>query len=93
VGSFAMTMFQGDPNWSNETLLNAIKTEAVRAANNGNLAYLMPAFTALLIKLSDQADHRAKTIVALTWALVFFTIVILVLTAVLVWKEFAPTLH
>jgi hypothetical protein len=83
-----MTMFQGDPSWSNKALLDAIKTEAVRAGQNGNLSYLFPAFSALIIKLSDQADRRAKMIVFLTWVLVALTVAILILTGFLVWGDF-----
>jgi hypothetical protein len=52
---------------------------------------MMPAFTALLIKLSAAADNRAKTIVSLTWALVVLTVVILAITGVLVAKEVVHT--
>ena len=60
----------------------------MRAGNNGNLAYLMPAFTALLVKLSNAADARAQTIVKLTWALVVLTVAILVLTGVLLFHYY-----
>lgn len=83
-----MTMFQGEPDWPTKQLLDAIKGEAVRGGNQGNLAYLMPAFSALLVKLSDAADGRARTIVTLTWVLVVLTIIIAILTAVLLGHEF-----
>jgi hypothetical protein len=83
-----MTMFKGEPEWSTQELLNAIKTEAVRAGQNGNLSYLMPAFSALLVKLSDAADARARTTVILTWVLVILTVVIAILTAILLGHEF-----
>jgi hypothetical protein len=51
----------------------------------GNLTYLMPAFTALLVKLSDAADVRAKTIESWTKAVVWLTIVLIIPTGVLVW--------
>jgi hypothetical protein len=84
-----MTMFQGEPEWTTKQLLDAIKTESVRGGNNGNLPYLMPAFTALLVKLSNAADARARTIVNLTWALVILTVAIAVLTAVLLGHDYA----
>jgi hypothetical protein len=46
---------------------------------------LMPAFTALLVKLSDAADVRAKTIESWTKAVVWLTIVLIIPTGVLVW--------
>jgi hypothetical protein len=48
----------------------------------------MPAFSALLVKLSNAADARARTIVNLTWALVILTVVIGILTAVLLGHDF-----
>ena len=75
-----MTMWKGEPDWSTQQLLDAIKT---------NLTYLMPAFSALLVKLSNAADARAKTIVNLTWALVILTVAIAVLTAVLLGHDYA----
>ena len=76
-------MFKGEPDWTTQQLLDEIKSEAVRGGMNGNLSYLMPAFTALLVKLSTAADARAKKIVFLTWVLVVLTVVIVVLTAIL----------
>jgi hypothetical protein len=81
-------MFQGEPDWTTKQLLDEIKGEAVRGGNSGNLAYMLPAFTALLVKLSNAADARAKTIVILTWVLVALTIVIAILTAILLGHEF-----
>ena len=66
-------MFKGDPEWPTKRLLDAIKTEAVRGGTDGNLNYLMPAFSALLIKLSDAADERAQTIVKLRQTIVTLT--------------------
>ena len=43
-----MTMFKGEPDWSTKQLLDAIKTEAVRGGNEGNLTFMMPAFSALI---------------------------------------------
>ena len=84
-----MTMWKGEPDWSTQQLLDAIKNESVRGGQNGNLTYLMPAFSALLVKLSNAADARAKTIVNLTWALVILTVAIAVLTAVLLGHDYA----
>jgi len=53
-------MFKGDPKQSTRELLDEIKAEAVRGAQEGNLTYLMPALTALFVKLSDAAKTRAK---------------------------------
>ena len=82
-------MLQGDPSWSSERLWQEIKGEAVRGANDGNLNFLMPAFAALLIKLSIEADRRARHIIYLTWGLCVFTVALLILTAYLAWKEHA----
>jgi hypothetical protein len=81
-------MFQGEPDWPTKQLLEEIKAEAVRGGNSGNLAFMMPAFTALLVKLSNAADARAKKIVTLTWVLVVLTVVIAILTAILLGHEF-----
>ena len=67
-------MLQGDPSWSSERLWQEIKGEAVRGANDGNLNFLMPEFAALLIKLSIEADRRARHIIYLTWGLCVFTV-------------------
>jgi hypothetical protein len=83
-----MTMFQGEPDWTTKQLLDAIKAESVRGSNNGNLTFLMPAFSALLVKLSDAADARARKIVILSWVLVVLTVVIAILTAILLGHEF-----
>ena len=76
-------MFQGGPDWSTKQLIDEIKGEAVRGGDSGNLTYLMPAFAALLVKLSNAADARARTMVILTWVLVVLTVAIAVLTAIL----------
>jgi hypothetical protein len=59
---------------------------------NGNLTYLAPAVAALVIKLSNAADHRAKIIERWTKAVVWLTTVLVILTIALVYKEFAPDL-
>jgi len=51
-----MKMFKGEPDWSTKQLLDEIKAESVRGGNSGNLAFLMPAFAALLVKLSSAAN-------------------------------------
>jgi hypothetical protein len=81
-------MLKGEPEWSTKQLLDEIKAEAVRGANSGNLNYLMPAFSALLVKLSNAADARARTLVVLTWVLVVLTVAIAVLTAILLGQAF-----
>jgi hypothetical protein len=55
-----MTIWKSEPEWSTKQLLEAIKNEAVRGGTGGNLTYLMPALAALLVKLSNAADKRAK---------------------------------
>jgi hypothetical protein len=45
-------------------------------------------FSALLVKLSEQADKSTRTIVRLTYAIVFLTIVLLLITAIPVIKDF-----
>jgi hypothetical protein len=87
-----MTIWKGEPEWSTKQLLEAIKTEAVRGGTNGNLTYLAPAVAALVIKLSNAADHQAKIIERWTKAVVWLTIVLVMLTIALVYKEFAPDL-
>ena len=77
-GDDLMAMLQGDPTQSTKELLDTIKTEAVRGAQEGNLNYLMPAFTALIVKPSAAADARARIIV-------WLTAILAVLTLVLVW--------
>lgn len=81
-------LFSGEPNQSTQELLDIIKGEAVRGANNGNLNYLMPAFTALLVKLSEAADRRANVVMWLTVILTVLTILIAALTGALVWDAF-----
>jgi hypothetical protein len=79
-------MLKGEPEWSTKQLLDEIKAEAVRGADCGNLNYLMPAFSALLVKLSNAAD--ARKLVVLTWVLVVLTVAIAVLTAILLGQDF-----
>jgi hypothetical protein len=83
-----MSMWRGDPTQSVQELLDAIKTESVRGGMNGNLTYLMPAFTALLVKLSEAADVRAKAMEKWTKIIVWLTAVLTVLTLALVWDAF-----
>jgi hypothetical protein len=78
-------MFKGDPAQPVQELLDEIKGEAVRGANDGNLNFLMPAFTALLVNLSDAADARAKAMEKWTKIIVWLTAVLTLLTLVLVW--------
>jgi hypothetical protein len=68
--------------------LDEIKAEAVRGANDGNLNFLMPALTALLVKLSDAADTRAKAMEKWTKLIVWLTAVLTILTLALVWDAF-----
>ena len=78
-------MFHGDPAQPVQELLDEIKGEAVRGANNGNLNYLMPAFAALLVKMSIAADARATAMEKWTKIIVWLTTVLTLLTLVLVW--------
>ncbi len=84
-------MWEGNQNQSVQELLDIIKTESVRGGMNGNLSYLMPAFTALLVKLSTAADKRAKIIVRLTAILTILTLILTILTFVLAWKAWKST--
>jgi hypothetical protein len=78
-------MFKGEPTDDVKTLLDEINREAVRGSNSGNLNYLMPAFSSLLVNLSNAADRRAQVVEKWTRAIVGLTVVLVVLTAVLVW--------
>ena len=78
-------MFKGDPTQSVKELLDEIKTEAVRGGLSGNLTYLMPALTALLVKLSDAADVRAKAMERWTKIIAWLTAVLALLTLAVVW--------
>jgi hypothetical protein len=79
-----MSMLKGDPTQSVDELLAAIRGEAVRGANSGNLNYLMPAFTALLVRLSEAADVRAKVLEKWTKVIVWLTVVLTLATLILV---------
>ena len=81
----AQKMFKGDPTQSVKELLDEIKTEAVRGGLSGNLTYLMPALTALLVKLSDAADVRAKAMERWTKIIAWLTAVLALLTLAVVW--------
>jgi hypothetical protein len=81
-------MFKGDPTQSMQELFDEIKAESVRGANEGNLNFLMPAFTALLVKLSQAADDRAKAMEKWTKVIVWLTDVLTILTLALVWDAF-----
>ena len=81
-------MFKGDPTQSVQELLDEIKGEAVRGAQNGNLNFMMPAFTALLIKMSEAADVRSKAMEKWTRIIVWLTAVLAILTLALVWDAF-----
>jgi len=71
-----------------QELLDEIKNESVRGANDGNLNFLMPAFTALLVKLSQAADDRAKAMEKWTKVIVWLTVILTILTLALVWDAF-----
>ena len=80
-------MLKGGPEWSTKQLLDEIKAEAVRGAIPVT-SIMMPAFSCLLVKLSNATDARARTLVVLTWVLVVLTVAIAVLTAILLGQDF-----
>jgi hypothetical protein len=86
-------MFQGDPEQSVEELFGEIKSQSISGSQNGNLNYLMPAFVALLIKLSTAADKRARVMFWLTVAITVLTIILTLLTGALVWDAFERHLN
>ena len=86
-------MFQGDPEQSVKELFDEIKSQSVSGAQNANLNYLMPAFVALLIKLSNAADKRARVMFWLTVAITVLTIILTLLTGALVWDAFERHLN
>ena len=91
-------MFKGEPTDEVQKLLDEIKGEAVRGAQDGKLNLLMPAFASLLVNLSNAADRRAKVIEKwtkaifwLTGVLIALTLVLVVLTALLVYFDGVQT--
>jgi hypothetical protein len=86
-------MFKGDPEQSVKELFDEIKGQSVSGAQSGNLNYLMPAFVALLIKLSNAADKRAGVMFWLTVAITALTIILTLLTGALVWDAFERHLN
>jgi hypothetical protein len=91
-------MFKGEPADEVQKLLDEIKGEAVRGAQDGKLNFLMPAFASLLVNLSNAADRRAKVIEKwtkaifwLTGVLIALTLVLVVLTALLVYFDGVQT--
>jgi hypothetical protein len=86
-------MFKGEPSQSVRELLDEIKAESVRGSQHGNLTFLMPAFTALLVKLSEAADVRAKTMERWTKIIGWLTAVLAILTVVLVLDALEQHVH
>jgi hypothetical protein len=52
------TMFNADPDRPIRQILDNIQSEAVRGGQSGNLTYMLPAFAALLVRLSRDADAQ-----------------------------------
>ena len=76
---------KADVSQSMESLLIAVMEGATEGARSQSRtsAYAIAPFAALLVKLSQQADERAKQVVKLTWALLVLTLGLFVLTAAL----------
>lgn len=75
--------FNADPSRSKRELLAEIKSEAETGLRHGYVGFVVPAFAALLVKLSEEADATAQRVVRLTRWLIFLTIVLAILTALL----------
>jgi hypothetical protein len=70
-----------------EDILRAIKEGALDGAQRQERtsADAIGPFSALLVRLSRDADRTTRTVRRLTWAIVALTVTLLVLTGVLVW--------
>lgn len=50
-------------------------------------------FSELLVKLSSDAEKTAHKLIVLTWSLIGLTVILIVMTAVLIWMGMRPENH
>jgi len=80
-----MKFAQYDTEKPMEELLNDVFKAAVGARDQPAIP-LVP-FAVLLVRLTRDAERTAKSVVRLTWVLLFFTAVLIVLAFPPAWKE------
>ena len=88
-------LWNTNPDLSTNDILNNIKQWAVQSTAGGpSLSYMIAPFSALLVKLSRDADATARSVnnktqqlIVLTRWLIGLTIVLVLLTFPLVWAE------
>ena len=82
-----MAPFDVEPDRPIEEILSQIKAGAIEGAQSQSRtsAYAIGPFSALLVRLSRDAERTARTVRRLTRAIVVLTVMLLMLTGVLVW--------
>jgi hypothetical protein len=81
-------MWNTDPELPLNEILNNIKSGTVKSTAGGpSISYMLAPFSALLVRLSRDAEVAGHRIEVLTWRLYVLTIALLVLTSFLVFKE------
>ena len=85
-------MFNADPDWPTQKLLDEIKSKASWAEKN--VGYVIQPFSALLVRLSNDAEitanavnERTQQLIVLTRWLIVLTVIIIFLTVPLVFIE------
>jgi hypothetical protein len=88
----AEMVFNTDPDWPTEKILDEIKSKASWAEKN--VGYVLQPFSALLVRLSRDAEvtaasvnEKTQELITLTRWLIGLTVVIIFLTAPLVFIE------
>src|SRR5882757_5125569 len=85
--SNADSLWNTNPNLTTNEILNNIKAGAVRGANDANMTFMIAPFSALLVKLSTDAEKTAEKTLKATNRLYWLTWALLVVTVLLLAKE------
>ena len=81
-------MFNADPTKSTDELLTEIKVAAVQGYNNANPVLSLPAFAALLVRLSRDADATAEKNLRIQRNLIRLTGFVLAISVVMLLLQF-----
>jgi hypothetical protein len=86
--SNADNLWNTNPDLSTNEILNNIKQGALRSTGGGpSISYMLAPFSALLVKLSKDADHVAEKNLTIANRLYWLTWMLLILTFLLFAKE------
>lgn len=75
-------VFNTDPDWSTEKILDEIKSKASWAEKN--VGYVLQPFSALLVRLSREAEKTAASVNEKTQRLIVLTRILVIMTGILI---------